>query len=97
MRVDVFCTVDRLFMADPRWPPLAGGVAQRRRGRRDEQRLWPEDSSSQGGKHDVLQDGRQQGRACRPAARVKWHTAELIFETFVLVQVLDAPVPRMGN
>ena len=34
LRVDGFCTVDRLFMAGPSWRPLAGGVAQRRRERR---------------------------------------------------------------
>ena len=33
----------------------------------------------------------------RPQERVQRHTAELIIETFVPVQVLDAPVPQMGN
>ena len=41
MPVDVFCTVDRLFMADPSWRPLAGGVAQRRRGRQTADRPQP--------------------------------------------------------
>ena len=33
----------------------------------------------------------------RPQSGVQRHTAELIIETFVLVQVLDVPVPQMGN
>ena len=33
----------------------------------------------------------------RPQPRVQRHTAEQIIETFVLVQVLDAPVPQMRN
>ena len=36
-------------------------------GERDERRLWPDDSSPRGGKHDVLQDGRLRGHACRQA------------------------------
>ena len=33
----------------------------------------------------------------RPQPGVQRHTAEQIFETFVPVQVLDAPVPQMGG
>ena len=33
----------------------------------------------------------------RPQKQVQWHIAEQIIETFVPVQVLDAPAPQMGN
>ena len=43
--------------------------------RRVAQRHGPDDSSPQGGKHGVLQDGRRRGRACRPADTSRWGAA----------------------
>ena len=73
-------------------------------GERDAQRHGPDDSSPQGGKHGVLQDGRRRGRACRPAdtsrlgaatAGVLRHTGAHIVDFSPFVQILDDPVPQM--
>ena len=72
------------------------GQEQGGREGRDGQRHGPEDSASQGGQHGVLFSGRRWGCAGRPADTLR-HTAEQIIETFVPVQVLDTPVPQLGD
>ena len=76
------------------------------RGERDEQRFWPEDSSTQGGKHDVLQDGRRRDvlaarptppAEVRPLPGVQRHTAAHIEDIVPYVQILDVPVPQLED
>ena len=73
-------------------------------GERVEQRHGPEDCSSQHGQHGVLDDDGDVLAArptpfveVRPQPGAQRHTVEQIIETFVPVQVLDAPVPQMGT
>ena len=76
------------------------------RGERDEQRHGPEDSSPQGGKHRVLYAGRSRVVLAarptplvevRPQPGVLRQTVAHFVDLSPFVQILDDPVPQMGE